>query len=177
MTSGISDTRPRAPATVIEQLTPVADRLRSVRDRVGLNPWRTFVVAYRWTGGARGRGKPELVKEIELTPRPRLVDAMGLKVAPTPAGLIAEGVVRLVEISPRYVEDDLDLLFQARPADEEVLIEMRLDGRDGPTPERYAFRPAANPSREAGKLAWALELRAVHDPRTREGTRRVWSDE
>jgi hypothetical protein len=177
MTRGLSDTRPRAPATVIERLSPVADRLRSVRDRLGLNPWRTFVVAYRWTGGARGRGEPELVKEIELTPRPRLVDAAGLKVTPTSAGLVPEGVVRLVEISPRYVEDDLDLLFVDRPEAEEVFVEMRLDGRDGASPHRYAFRPAARPAREAGKLAWSLELRAVHDPRTRAGTRRAWSDE
>lgn len=177
MTRGLSTTTPRAPATVIERLGPVADRLRAVRDRLGLEPWRTFVVAYRWTGGARGRGEPQLVKEIELTPRPRLIDAAGLKVAPTSAGLVLEGVARLVDVSPRYVEDDLDLLFVDRPEDEEVFVEMRLDARDGASTQRYAFRPAARPAREAGKLGWSIELRAVHDPRRRPGTRHAWSDE
>ena len=117
MTDGLSDTRPRAPATVIERLARVADRMRAVRDRLGLTPWRTFVVAYQWTGGARGRGKPGLTKEIELTPRPALTSAAGLKVSPTSGGLVADGVVRLTEISPRYTEDDLDLLFQPSGAE------------------------------------------------------------
>jgi hypothetical protein len=176
MTGDLSDSRPRAPLTVVERLAPVADRLRTVRDRIGLTPWRTWVVGYRWSGGARGRGEPILFKEVELLPRPVLVSAAGMRVTPTSGGVVANGIVRLVEISPRYTEDDLDLLLQPTPTDVEVFVEMRLDGRDGATPERYAFRPAGKPSRDAGKLQWTVDLRAC-DARTREGHRRAWSDE
>jgi hypothetical protein len=177
MTSGISDTRPRAPATIIERLAPVADRLRALRDRVGLSPWRTWVIAYRWTGGGRGRGEPILFKEVELNPRPVLRSAAGLRVSPTSGGVVAEGVVHLAEISARYTEDDLDLLFQPTPDDVEVFVEMALDGRDGPRPERYAFRPAGKPQRDAAGLQWTLDLRAVEGGRTRDRARRPWSDE
>lgn len=175
MTRDLSDTQPRPPTTLIERLSPVADRLRAVRDRLGLTPWRTFVVGYRWTGGARGRGEPALFKEVELLPRPVLVSSTGLRITPTSGGNTAQGTVRLVEISPRYTEDDLDLLFQPLAPEVEVFIEMALDGRDGATPERYAFRPASKPQRDAGKLQWSIELRAVVDGRTREQTRRRWS--
>ncbi len=176
MTKDLSESRARPPANVVERLGPVADRLRAVRDRVGLTPWRTFVVAYKWSGGARGRGEPLLEKETELLPRPALVTAAGLRVAPSSGGIVASGTVRLVEISPRYTEDNLDLLFQDVPEDVEIFVEMHLDARDGRTPERCAFRPASKPNRDAGKLQWTLELRAGSE-RTREGQRRTWSRE
>jgi len=171
------DQKPRAPLTLVEDLTEVVDDLRDLVAELGGRPVRSFVLHYRWTGGERYRGAPELLSAQELTPRPELVDEDKLRAQVDRRGTTATGVVELRKISPRYSEADLDVLRRALPADEEVLVELVHDGRDGRAAERRAYRPAGKPVRDPFRFEWRLSLRAIVDARTAAAYRRDWATE
>jgi hypothetical protein len=171
------ETRPRTPLTLVEDLSEVIDDVRDILTDIGLRPARVFVLHYRWSGGERYRGAPELVETLELTPRPIVADENDLKADVDRRGAIALGLVHLREISPRYTETDLDILRRAIPADEEVLVEIVHDGRDGRNPQRRGYRPEGKPVRDAASYEWRLELRAIVDARTIDGYRRGWARE
>ena len=165
----------RAPATLVERLSPVADRVRRIGERLGAVPWRTAIVLYAWSGGDVYKGDPTPVRVVELTPRPMVRERVWEEF--TGVGVVKRGKATLEAVSARYTEGDLDLLFQPTPPAHEVFVEVVADGRDGPAPERRMYRPADKPVRHPTSFEWSMALHIQVDHRDRYGKRRPWSFE
>lgn len=161
----------RAPGrSLVESLGGVVDSLRQLATDFGLRPYRIFSVVVKWTGGSSGRGDAVVVSERELLPTPKLVDTASLEGEATPGGYLNRGSVRLVQVSPRYTEDDARALFhvQPLPTDMDGFIEMRIDARDGST-ERRRFTVKSVPFRNAGRFEWVVPLTSQQGDRSRSG--------
>lgn len=158
-----------ASRSLAEELGETVDDLRHLETTFGLRPYRYFAIRARWSGGEVGRGDLRVVRETELVPPPRVVER-SLRRGAGAGGRDESGTVRLDEISPRYTEDDLSMLFpRALAAGEEAWIEERSDGRDGYETRRRRFSVASAPKRDPQTWSWQLELRVQEGGRDRSG--------
>jgi hypothetical protein len=145
------------------------DALRQLATDLGQRPYRMFSVVYEWSGGAVGRGQPKTIFEQEFLPTPRLtinglVDRgyirASVKDTPQTAGSVERGVISVIDISPRYTEDQIRQLFRSgadlKPG-QETFIEIAMDSRDGLS-ERRRFTVDSVPTRHASKFYWSVEL-------------------
>lgn len=152
----------------MEDFAETVDELRQLAVEAGMRPYRTFSVVVRWSGGERGRGRPEVVSETEIVPSP-VVDLGGTGREITSGGGTTRGEARLSKISPRYTEDDLRALFhrQPLPNDHEGFLEIFVDSRDGQT-QRRRFVLKGTPQRKP--FEWVAKLRPQDQDRARNRT-------
>lgn len=149
--------------TLVKKLSSKIDKVRTVSVKLGLRPYRVFLVHVRWTGGERGKGAEKIVSWNEIWPNPRLSiqDAEGnLFRDMTSWGMIEEGSLLARGISLAYSEDRLLGLGEggiAIPADREFFWEVREDGSSTPTPRRRRFHPDDVPHRTS--TGWIVKLR------------------
>lgn len=148
---------------------PLVDELRQLNTDFGLRPYRVFSVVVAWDGGAVGRGTPRVVSELEFLPTP-LVNLKPLRKEMRAAGKIEQGSAFLSELSPRYTEDDIDLLFRRGRLEpgQEAYVEVREDARDGST-KRRRFQVRGVPFREAESFQWVVTLTSEQQDRERNG--------
>ena len=155
--------------TLTEELGAVADDMRQLNTDFGIRPYRMFSVVYQWTGGEVGRGEPQLIFEEEFLPTPKLtlvglvdrgyIRASVEEVAEA-GGSVERGTISVIEISPRYTEDQINWLFrQGGDLDpgQIAFIEIAMDQRDGLAPRRR-FTVSSVPQRNADKFYWSVEL-------------------
>ncbi len=156
--------------TLTEQMGPVVDEIRQLYTDFGQRPYRVFSVRYRWTGGADGLGRPELVEEVEFLPTPR-VDGDTLRTEMKAAGEDEAGYVTLSEISPRYTEDEVrSMTFCGTMPDGNLaFIEVRMDARDGSAPVRRRLTVADVPWRDAENFQWSASAYIQEEARGRDG--------
>lgn len=95
------------PQTLAGRLVPVADKLRNLKARFGIRPYRVFLVHAVWTGGKRGVGNQVILSRRELLPPPRVRDFDAVARNLRATGLTEEGDIVVDEISAKYAEDDL----------------------------------------------------------------------
>lgn len=164
----LSNDRPRAPATLIERKAAIVDRVRQKYADKGAIPHRVYVRLFKWSGGKRHIGDQEQIEEVELTPPPELQAASSQRYQVLSGGTRAEGTVRLVGISPRYTEADLDLLIGQRDAADSVEIHMVPDGREGDDPLIKRYRPIGKPERDVVGFQWTLALELIDQKRASE---------
>lgn len=147
----------------------IVDELRQLNTDFGLRPYRVFSVVVEWSGGAIGRGDPRVASELEFLPTP-VVNLKPMRTTMRSAGKIEEGNAYLSELSPRYTEDDIQLLFPKKPLKEaqEAFVEVREDARDGST-KRRRFQVRGVPFREADNFQWAATLSNEQEERQRSG--------
>ena len=163
-----------------EDMGVVADDLRQLATDYGLRPYRMFSVVYKWSGGTIGRGAPAITFEQEFLPTPKLtinglVDRgyirASVKSKPQEAGSVERGVISVIDISPRYTEDQIRQLFRSG-ADlapgETAFIEITMDRRDAAS-ERRRFTVDSVPTRHASKFYWSVELVRQELDRDRSG--------
>lgn len=156
---------PRPPQTWVERAALIHDRARQQLVRAGAVPWRVAITSYKWTGGAEAKGRAEIQRVVELTPPPDVLGEGDMRGRAREAGFVREGVVRIVGISARYIEADLDLLFRPLGDAEIVFIEVAHDTRDGVvSPPRRLFKPLGTPERDVTGLQWTLSCNRVLDP-------------
>lgn len=167
--------RPRAPRSLQERANATVDKLRALEAKFGRRPASVAILVYRWSGGARYQGTPTLVERRELTPSPVVAGEGSTRKRSSGAGTVDDGTLTLREISPRYVEADLDPLFYGVDRDEEVLLEVVHDGRDGTTPRRDGYLPLSRPQRDLDSFDWSVQIVRLEDSRTPEGARRAWA--
>lgn len=156
-------------STLTEDMGAVVDDLRQIATDYGQRPYRMFSVVYKWSGGSVGRGKPTTIFEQEFLPTPKLtinglVDRgyirASVKDKPQEAGSVERGVISVIDISPRYTEDQIRQLFRSGAdldAGEVAFIEIAMDDRDGAS-ERRRFTVDSVPTRHASKFYWSVEL-------------------
>jgi hypothetical protein len=110
-------TKPRAPFTnltgdqyantLVQKLTPVADRIRDLRTRLGGVPYQVSLVRTRWSGGRRNHGTEEVVSVTPILPTPKVQALDSMNQVLQSAGLDEVGTIRVTDISPAYTEDQL----------------------------------------------------------------------
>lgn len=192
----------RVGRTLADQLIPLADSVRQLYTDFGLRPYRVFLVWIRWNPegvvvggqldlGEVGAGEPELVREIELLPTPR-VEFGGVGKDFDAVGTTERGGIGISEISERYTEDLLTgLLDEFRdPAYPDTLkagidffYEIREErprtGLGGPVSAcestssvatvRRRFHVSGAPSRQAERFQWFVSLTRADGERSRSG--------
>lgn len=155
----------------VESCGELVDEMRQLYTDYGLRPYRVFAVVVRWTGGASGAGTAAVVGEAEFLPTPKLVDTRSVRTQAQSGGAINQGKVELLQLSPRYTEDEIRLLTfcgMSLPKGHDGFIEVRLDDRDG-NAERRRFVAKAAPYRDAKGLQWKVELSSQQGDRSRDG--------
>jgi hypothetical protein len=160
----------------VKRAQALFDRGRCLLTSAGARPWRVFIVKYQWSGGDIGRGDPRKVKVVEITPRPIVVDESALQNRSFAFGQAKEGRIWLKEISTRYHEEDLDILFKPLSRGEEVFIETIQDEEwGGKAPIRRDYKPFTTPELRPTEGQWIMQLTNIDDERTKDGRRVYWS--
>lgn len=156
--------------SLVESLGETVDNLRQLYTDFGLRPYRAHSVVYEWSGGEVGRGTPRVISEQELLPTPRLTETSGIQGELRTGGLVERGSARLTEVSPRYTEDQVRVLFHQLPLGpaRQGFIELRVDGRDGSS-ERRRFVVRGVPFRDAEGFQWRVNLLRQDEDRLRNG--------
>lgn len=167
------------PETLAGRLVPVADRLRALKARFGVRPYRVFLVHAVWSGGRRGVGTQQITSRFEILPPPRVRDLSGVNRHLRATGLSEEGDVVVDEISAKYAEDDLlgrtpDLqnpqLQRTLRQDVEFWWEIHEARAVGtpPVTRRYS-PPSAVPMLSRDNMQWKVTLTKQGEDRGRNG--------
>lgn len=158
------------------RLVPVVDRIRQLNTRLGLRPYRVFVVHIQWTGAKIGLGQSQEISRREILPTPRVRDISSTSEVYTNMGRVEEGGIVIDQVSAQWAEDDLmgktpDLLDPAVPRsgkrNAEFFYEV-VENRamvTNPLPRRYV--PSAAPTLSRDGFAWRIVLSKVMSNRSR----------
>lgn len=176
----------------INRLGPALDNVRGAIARMGLRPYRVFLVWTFTTGDARGEGIEKEYHRLELLPQPRL-DGLTQARNATSAGINIDGVVGLSGVS--VVSYDFDTLIGKTlpapfnvtkkepriPSAYDFYYEIFEDGRVAPPltcrtrgtvepyyPGRTKWRISTQPERRP--LQWVFSLERINEDATRAGT-------
>ena len=166
------------PQTLAARLVPVADRLRALKAKFGIRPYRVFLLHGIWESGVVGEGYCRVTSKVEITPPPRVTDMSAVAQVLRSTGMSEEGDVRVTEISARFTEDDLmgktpDLKDDDVPRTSDVardfwweIVENRPQ-IPRPVVRRYAVNSVPTLSRDG--LQWRASLTKQDYDRGREG--------
>lgn len=152
----------------------LVDDVRDLHAALGDRPYRVFLVWTRWTGGRRGDGIEEVVRELELLPVP-LIAVDGIALQLQNIGMDEIGTAQASELSPRYTEfllRGLDENGSPLPPNETFYWEVRLVRRSKES-SRMRFRPTGKPAystTEGGTLEWKVRLTRASPDRDGGGT-------
>lgn len=168
----------RMPQTLAGRLVPVADKLRNLKARFGIRPYRVFMVHATWTGGKRGVGNQVITSRREILPVPRVREIDSVARALRATGLTEEGDLVIDEISAKFAEDDLtgrtpDLVnpenLRTSRSDVEFWYEVQEARASAPTVIRRFSPPVRTPSLSRDGLQWKVTLTKQGEDRGRNG--------
>ncbi len=153
--------------SLMARLGPVVDRIRQLPAKLGLRPYRVFLVHLRWSGARIGEGTPAEVSRREILPTPRIRDMASTTEVLSSFGRVEEGGIVVDRISPRFSEDDLtgatpDMLDPAEPRTGLRSVEFfwevqeQRPGRPSPIPRSYTV--SAAPTLMRGQSHWRVPL-------------------
>jgi hypothetical protein len=155
--------------TLIDKLVGKADKIRQLATKLGIRPYRVFLVHSGWTGEERGEGRERELSRVELLPTPRVSPLDAVSRVPFHAGAYPVGSIRVDEISMRYTEDQLNGLGYPRTGADEVperfdfWYELVEDGRSGGPVRPQKYRILGQPFRNAEQVFWAVALERISD--------------
>lgn len=165
-----------AKRSLANRLAPTADRVRQIATRLGIRPYRCFLVWTRFSGEDRGEGDENLIARVELLPTPKVSELTSQQLLLYGAGTLPTGSLRVEKVSATFTEAQLtgreipghpNLAEIPQPFD--FFYEARLDGRDLMAPLPMRFRLFGQPMLAAGKVSWTLLLeRQQEAPNRRE---------
>jgi len=164
---------PAPERSLVEDMGSIVDDARQMVTDLGLRPYQVWSVVVRWSGGERGRGTPSVRSQLQFLPTPKVEGIGRVSKDLREGGSVVRGTVRMTEVSPRYTEDDIELLCPRASLGigEEHFIEVRHDERDGKT-ERRRYVVSALPERRPGRFDWEVQLTKQDEDRTRRGVPR-----
>ena len=156
-----------------DDLSQVVDDAQQIVADLGLRPYRVFSVVEQWSGGARGRGRVSIVRELEFAPPP-VLSMRSLRRDMKSAGVVERGELTLERISPRYTEEEIRSFFPTNlDGGQYAYIEQRFDGRNGGEPQRRRFTISSVPFLELPRrFQWSVRVRPQDDPRAPNGAPR-----
>lgn len=154
-------------STVVQRLNPYADQIRDIATRLGARPYRVILVWTRWSGGERGVGVEEVIREEPLLPTPQISTLNGIDQQVMSIGAEEVGGLKVTELPPRFSEDYLQGLAEDGcpiEPDQNFYWEIffpRPDGSEGP---RRRFVMKTTPSYQATDFEWTVDLvKAIQD--------------
>ena len=149
---------------LVNELVPVADELRELRDDFGLNPWRVYRVVRTSAGGRPGSGAiTDVATEITPTPKVGWVDAETGRVrfGLPPSGLYETGEIVLAEVSLTYTFDELK--GTTTSAGVQVFYKLT-DAQGNGTADRW-FTVSSPPAPDREKsIGWTISLKRGGGP-------------
>lgn len=163
-----------AKRSLANRLVGPADRLRQFATRLGVRPYRCFLVWTKFTGDERGEGDELLIARIELLPTPKLSELTGIQLLVYGGGNLPTGSLRIEKVSETFTEGQL--MGRQIPGREpgveipqpvDFFYEIVEDGRDLQVPIPTRYRLFGVPYRAAGKVSWTLLLERQDDAPTR----------
>lgn len=179
-----------ASRSLAQRLAPRADRLRQLATKLGVRPYRVFLVWTKFGGEERGEGDEVETRREEILPTPRLQDLTGIQFNPYSGGVLPTGSVRIDRIScARYSEDTLRGRVQPgaprvgesieEPNDFfwEVVFDGRNDPMTGTLRPRSKYRLVGNPWLDAGAVNYVVILERVSEDRSAGGLSNIGDDE
>lgn len=162
----------QARKSLAHRLGPKVDRIRQIATRLGVRPYRVFLVWSKFTGSEVGEGSELYIRTIELLPTPVVMSMDGISLNPFAQGVLPIGSVRLTRVSSQMTFDQLTGRLaheDSLPEPYDFFYEIVEDGRGDPEPVRQRFRLLSQPARRAGKLDWIIGLERSSEDRTRKG--------
>ena len=155
---------------IVQALIPCVDAARNVASCLGARPYTVTLVWTRWSGGSRGDGTEEVVREVAITPTPKIALDNAIQKSPTNYGIDESGTVQLTEISGRYTEDLLsgrdDYDGSPAPYDQQFFWEIRYPTKGKPR-RRFTLKTA--PIFDAENVQWVVTLLKSGEDRARDG--------
>lgn len=172
-----------ASRSLVHRLGARVDRVRQIATKLGMRPYRVFLVWTRFGGEERGEGTEREVTRLELLPTPKVADLSALALSPKNAGLLPVGSCRLTEVSTTYTAEQLTGRVVPLPHEQQVpepfdfFYELVPDGRDGTgAPPRARYRLSAQPWYDAENVQWSILLERTSEDRKPDGTSRLGED-
>ncbi len=158
-------------SSLLASLIPCVDSIRDIATQLGARPYQVMLVWTQWSGGERGVGIEDVLREELILPTPKIADLTSVSRDLQPVGMDETGSIRVTEISARYTED---YLFgkcgdgSSIPEDQNFYWEVRFPREDGCGPRRRFF-PKSAPSLDATNFQWKISLLKISEDRTRAG--------
>ncbi len=140
-------------------ISGVADDVRELASELGARAHTAHLVWQRWSGDSRGDGSPQIEREVELTPTPKISLAGSTRYRRGPGGSVREGDAFLGEVSLRYSPDLLrgeDLYRGRLPANVEFFYELRPVPGSGGAVLRMSL--AGEPVRDHERVEYRIDL-------------------
>ena len=177
----------QAARTLAARLAPRADRLRQLATRLGIRPYRCWLVWTRYGGEERGEGDELEIQRIELLPTPKVADLTGIQFNPYSGGVLPAGSIRVDRIScARYTEDILrgrvppgsPHIGQSIEEPNDFFWEITFDGRNegGTFRPRGKYRLVGNPWLNPGNAEYAVILERISEDRSSTGLSNIGDD-
>lgn len=189
----------QARRTLAHRLAPRIDRVRQLATRLGIRPYRVWLVWTKWSGVERGEGTEREIGRIEILPTPKVRSLDNVAAQFFSGGVLPVGSIRLTEISALYTQDQLTGLavppdpdfvednvpprrstaiqvsespkpsLRSLPEPFDFYWEVHEDGRGDDPPQHNKFRLAAWPHRDAGNVQWSVLLERISVDEGRDG--------
>ena len=157
----------QAAHTLAHRFAQRADRLRQLGVRMGVRPYRVFLVWSKASGAEVGEGHATEVSRREILPSPKV--RTNLTRTLLSGGIVPMGSVELTEVSALLTYEQLvgrdvpDKGELSAPGPYEFHYEVVEDGRDGSQPRPQLYRPFGEPFRDPGNVQWKLTLAPVSE--------------
>lgn len=150
--------------TLVRSLVPCVDKIRDLYTCLGARAYTISLVYTRWTGGVRGRGAEEVIRNDPILPTPEVSDFTSISQDVISIGTEEIGEIRVGQISARYTEDEL--LGTGTSPDQNFYWEIQFLSPNGATVRRR-FVPSSAPNLEPLQFEWTITLTRAQEDRTR----------
>jgi hypothetical protein len=157
--------------TLFASLACVADQLRDIETQLGARDEQVRLVWVRWSGGERGYGVEEVIREELLTPPPTVSDYSEQRLDLQAIGTEELGKLKVTDISARYEEDFLMGRGESGediPKDQSFYWELRSAQANG-LGRRRRYVPSSPPNYNPYAFGWSIKLLRASEDRTRDG--------
>jgi len=131
--------------------------LRALNDEFGTRSHDVYVVAVNRPGRMDGGGPAEILKEVKLSPTPK-VTFNARTYDPDIMGWVEAGAVKISEISLSYKYEELVLSEYDDNEDVEVFYELIQKVPATATPERQRYKIEKLPVPQPSKMQWVIGL-------------------
>lgn len=158
-----------AERTLAHRLGARVDRIRQFKTKLGVSPYRVYLVWTRAGGRERGEGEETELKRIEILPAPKVTDLNAVSITAMAAGTIPMGSIRITEVSVKLSQKTLTgelILDGVAPNDVpkyNFFYEVQLDERYGATQDKTKYRLSAVPFLDAENVQWIATLERIED--------------
>lgn len=155
-----------AAGSIGHRLGPLADRLRALQSRLGLRPYRVFLVHGAWSGTRRGFGQFIVACRTEIVPTPQVRDMSAVRQMLRATGRVEEGDIYVDEISTSLSEAVLMGAVLGGSSDPpgvdqelgDFFWEVQEQRPGCPEPITRRFSPVSAPDLRRDQFMWAINL-------------------